>query len=472
MATNDHPSDDEEEKKKLTSHPSSASDDDWEKLSFHLSSSSDDEEKPPDDADWFFVKDKKPDPDQDQDQENNNDGEIYSFYGGEESESDADGLIFMREALGHYLPEIAAIENFSLEFVECDVFPHLPASVLLGLRRASRRWAQWISNPFFVHRHSLTSRPLSGFFFQDRVGTPDFATFETNSSLPDPSLSFLPELVAVMASNHGLVCCHGWTTLRYYICNPATAQWALLPAAANDHGPDPAVAIVMREPMTFNFDDDYFLVCAYEIFEGVYGFETFSSERWEWVSSNEVVAAEKIVTGSGVGALGAAYWRTTMERVVAFDPVVDEWRELVCPEGAAAGIRCWEIGELGSKLCVVSVGRYRSSVWIWENGRFWKKVGEIGVGDLRVDEECNVVPLRAQGEAAVWNWRTMTITARNMELQTERDLDCSEEPGYCADFVPYVSSLVHVKRYDNEQDRICYAIPVLFIFKFDFYIIA
>lgn len=226
--------------------------------------------------------------------------------------------------------------------------------------------------------------------------------------------------------------------MKYYICNPTTAQWALLPPPAHHHGDDPAVVIVMQEPVTYNFDADYFLVCAYEIFEGVFGFETFSSEKWEWRNSNEIVAAEKIVSGSGVSVMGAAYWRTTMQSVVAFDPVADTWHEMICRVETESQ---WEIGEIGRKLCVVNVGHLANvEVRVWEGGNSWRKAEVISADE--------VVPLRAQGEREVAMWDPMrkAVAATDVEWGSERVVG-EAGPGYCADFLPFVSSLVHVKRY-------------------------
>ncbi|ONK74487.1 uncharacterized protein A4U43_C03F6780 [Asparagus officinalis] len=284
---------------------------DWEKLSSDLSSSSSDEEPAArtdtdsdTDSDWFVVK--KKEQKRKQESDDDDDVDMVRFYCPQE-DSDHDDLTFLKAVLGDCIPEIMAEEKFSLDYIEQDVFPRLPTRALLRLGPASARWARWISSPFFIHTHSLTARSLSGFFFHNSRGSPSFVSLDVESCLlPDPSLSFLPEPVHIKASNYGLICCRGRRSLKYYMCNPTTAQWALLPPPAHDHGDDPAVVIVMQEPVTYNFDADFFLVCAYEIFEGVFGFETFSSEKWEWRNSNEIVAAEKIVSGCRVQ--GCRYW--------------------------------------------------------------------------------------------------------------------------------------------------------------------
>lgn len=430
-----------------------SSDNEWEKISISegLNSSSSDEEAPDSGNDeWCIIKSARTKIEATQ--------PILKEDSTDEEEADAGGIILglydddynkegritelMLEMLFEHFPELQNEENtFLLEYIEQNRFPYLGTEALSCLKLACLRWERWISSDFFVHMQSILHREISGVFYRNSDSDTAFSSFDNRLVSKDVSLfAYLPEHVLVRSSTYGLVVCRGKVSGNYYVCNPATAKWTMLPETKNVHGDDTEVVIVLKEPLTFNFNKDYYVVCAYEIFEGVYGFETFSSENWTWNLCNEIIAAEKVVPSSGVGVNGMAYWKTTMQQIVSFNPDLNVWEEMVWNNGKY-GYGDWTIGELGKKLCVVNMEYQHVCVWTLENGE-WTRTSIKREKFSTLD---NLKPLSTQGEKEViiWDWGKNFIIALDIENWNESEL-VDFNPLCRVDFVPYISTFVHV----------------------------
>ncbi|KAM0937910.1 putative F-box domain-containing protein [Dioscorea sansibarensis] len=323
----------------------------------------------------------------------------------------------------------------------------LPAKQLLNLRRVSRHWNDFITSPFFIHSHSQSSMSISGVFYihpSSPIDQPSFNPFGNDlHGVQSPGLNFLPEPVAVLSSSRGLLCCQTFSadddgTTKYFIANPLTGSWVLLPPPANDHGPRPAAVIVFDEPFTFNFSLDYKLVVAYDL-GGCYGFEVFSSREWEWSVSKELCVTERIEPESGVAAGGCAHWRTSMQTVVSYDPEVDRSWDVVWPESYREDV-VWELVEIGGRLscvcvrddevCVYGMGDgSQGSGWMEVRKVMMRRSGEVRV--VRVQEVREVVLVE---NGRVWGW--------SLEDGKWREGDWYVGEG-CERFVSFVGSLLH-----------------------------
>jgi hypothetical protein len=199
------------------------------------------------------------------------------------------------------------------------VLPRLPAKSLMRFKSVSAKFNDLISSPFMVLSHFLQPKTISGLFYHGTWNDLCYLSLDAPSTdLPDPSLSYLPEPVTIKASTHGVLCVRGLETLKFYITNPTTMKWVDLPQSTVDNYNDVAVVIVFDEPSVYNFSGDYRVVFAYSVkgLEGVYTFETFSSDKWAWAQSEEICEVENIVAESGTAVGAVAYWRTTMETVL------------------------------------------------------------------------------------------------------------------------------------------------------------
>ncbi|EHA8588926.1 putative F-box protein [Cocos nucifera] len=233
------------------------------------------------------------------------------------------------------------------DIIRDRALPYLPAASVVRFRSVSVSWSQVISSPIFALTQSRCHRSISG-IFSSVASRPSFAPFDPIAhALPDPSLSFLPHpTIIVRSSSNGLLCCfEPFHRPSYFVCNPVTAAWAEIPAPPIHPGSDPALALIF-EPSAYNLDSHYAIVIAFQIAHvvGVYGFQTFSSATGAWWVSAEVRAVEGVIAGSGVSVGGAAYWRTTMQTVVGYNPATDAVVMEPWPAGYEPEAR-WELGE-------------------------------------------------------------------------------------------------------------------------------
>lgn len=172
-----------------------------------------------------------------------------------------------RDRLLRYVNDIIRIQNTPLrEIILEHALLYLPAQPLLRLRSVSRSFLRRISSPFFSHVHSLSHRSVSGFFFHggpsDDAAFYYFALEPTSDSVPDPTLSFIPDVsLTLLSSSNGLLAVG--SGLRYYVCNPATMKCAAIPRPLLPlprSGGGMCTCTLVYHPTALNFSADFHLV--------------------------------------------------------------------------------------------------------------------------------------------------------------------------------------------------------------------
>lgn len=204
-----------------------------------------------------------------------------------------------------------------------QALPFLPAKSLCRFRGVCREWKLQTATPFFAHNQSNSFHEISGFFCQSSPNLPSFISLDPSAyGVPDPSLKFLPEPVDIRTSSNGLLCCQGRGGHNpYYICNPVTKQWKVLPKPNCSHGSDPALVLIF-EPSLLNFVAEYKLLCAFPSvdFDSGYEFEIYSSTDGVWKVFGEIYFGnKKLLPRSGVYVNGIVYWQAVHGGIIAFD---------------------------------------------------------------------------------------------------------------------------------------------------------
>jgi hypothetical protein len=197
----------------------------------------------------------------------------------------------------------------------------LPAKSALRCRSVSREWCHKISRPIFPFHQSSSFRSTSGYFSKEY---PSFTPLNSVSyGVQSPVLDFLPEAVRILSSSNGLLLCQAkiGETLPYYVCNPATGQFHILPAPAFYHG-EASKAVIAYEPSNdLHFRSPYIIICPFTPFEAdVTYFEIYFSvtKTWRLWDSYEVFLASDI-KNDGFYANGFFFWELTPFSVLVFD---------------------------------------------------------------------------------------------------------------------------------------------------------
>ncbi|KAL6623661.1 hypothetical protein ACP70R_033540 [Stipagrostis hirtigluma subsp. patula] len=310
---------------------------------------------------------------------------------------------------------------------------------------------------------------LSGLFHHSLHGPPSYAAFDSvllwpgRDLVPDPAFSACDEPVAVLASARGLVCLRGADTGLYYVANPATSARLQLPRHRCDHlaHGDPAVVIAFEDPTPCcaAHGGHYHVAVAFPLGDGVCAYESFSSRTWEWTVAREVTAVERVVAASGVGALGCAFWRTTLGYFLCYNPAAGCADLIPAPQEVLQWPQ-WELGEMNGTLCAVcmddrvqDVVVIRLHVELYLAGEVsWTLAAHFEGGPLRNRDRVQL--LRSQGSCEVVMWDPMTelVVAMDLEGRTTRTVGPLTGLQYYADFIPYISSSTGINSIQAGQD--------------------
>lgn len=241
------------------------------------------------------------------------------------------------------------------DVVKEQVLCFLPAKTLCRFRLVCKEWNHWITNPFLVHLQSYCFQDISGLFCQVPNANPLFISLNPFAyGVPSPTLSFLPEDITVRAASNGLLCCQSpHIDSGYYICNPATKDWKLLPTPNFYHGPKSVVALDFK-PSKLNFNANFELVCAVPIPDNpVVYFEIYSSRSDSWrVADTECWEPSALeLKGDGFFLKGVAFWETCSGAILAFDLSDEQYGVLSTPPSgeASQGV----LTEMHGELCYI-----------------------------------------------------------------------------------------------------------------------
>uniref|UniRef100_A0A0E0MPX2 F-box associated domain-containing protein n=1 Tax=Oryza punctata TaxID=4537 RepID=A0A0E0MPX2_ORYPU len=311
-------------------------------------------------------------------------------------------------------------------------------------------------------------RPLSGLFYHTATSRePGYLAFDAIRSakhlIPDPRFSAFPEPVAVLASTRGLVCVRGETTGFYYVANPATFRRVRLPRHTREHV-DPAVVITFEDPnpnasaSVSCFGgvgvglEHYHVVVAFNLGDGIWAFESFSSRTWKWRASSGISIVERVESSSGVGAHGRAFWRTSIGFVLYYDPEKGYPHEFPAPSEVEER-PFWEIGEMEGNLCVtcmdqrvteVAVLNLDMDVLAADGVGSWSWTGQFEGGRLRNREGAELLRSQGMAEVVMWDPSEERVVAMDLEGRTTRNIGPLTGEDYSRGFIPYVASIAEI----------------------------
>ncbi|XAR50366.1 hypothetical protein NMG60_11004666 [Bertholletia excelsa] len=135
----------------------------------------------------------------------------------------------------HQVPATPSPVTELCDDVLANILHRVKPDTLARFKCVNRESRRLISDPEFLQKYRSQlphpTYPLAGFFYHHQH-TVDFKDFsERSPKCLDRSLGFFPNPVRILASRNGLVLCTtGKTTpLRYYVCNPITKRFVILP---------------------------------------------------------------------------------------------------------------------------------------------------------------------------------------------------------------------------------------------------
>ncbi|CAN4123587.1 unnamed protein product [Withania somnifera] len=332
------------------------------------------------------------------------------------------------------------------DVVKEHVLPFLPAKSLMKFKAVSKEWEHWIASPLLTHQQSFSCQSFSGYFYQDmetgwRTNAMFLSLDHSASGVPSPALGFLPEDVKILSSCSGLLLCQG--VEKYYVCNPATQDWKLLPLPQCYHGDEPAVVLAF-EPSLRNIEAYYHVVCAFRMLDQpVIGFEIYSSESNTWSCSSVYCTdiENPRLLGGGLYMKGVAYYETKSNEVLAFD-VKDEIPAIIYLPVQVG--RHGSLTQMEGELCYVTANNECGNVFLIDIYQGMemslKRSVSINLGtDRSYTQACKVLPCVNSDAVAIQAGRYIYFYHIR-----EQKIECIERS--CAmdrakKFLPYINSL-------------------------------
>ncbi|OIT27995.1 PREDICTED: F-box protein At5g03970-like [Nicotiana attenuata] len=333
------------------------------------------------------------------------------------------------------------------DVVKEHVLPFLPAKSLMKFRAVSKEWDKWIGGPLLAFQQSFLCQSLSGYFYRDsKMGwDPRFISLDHSASgVPNPALHFLPEKVKILSSCNGLLLCQGWD--KYYVCNPATQDWKILPLPQYYHGAEPAVVLAF-EPSLRNIEVYYHVICAFPLLgQPIIGFEIYSSESNSWKCSSTYCTEleNSSLVGGGLYMKGVAYYEAASNEVLAF-VVRDELPAIIylptIPIGGHGSLT-----QMEGELCYITAYNESGNVFlidIYQGVEMsLKRSVSINLGPNRsYTLEYEVLPC-VNSDAVVIRVGSFIYLYHPREQKVERTMMSSGGTGLGRKFLPYINSLV------------------------------
>ncbi|VAI26560.1 unnamed protein product [Triticum turgidum subsp. durum] len=302
------------------------------------------------------------------------------------------------------------------------------------------------------------TRPLSGMFHHTPLDSVAYAAFDPVRSakqlIPDPAFSAFPERVSVLASARGLVCLRGCATGFYYVANPLTFRRVRLPYHNRDHrlDADPAVVIAFEDD---DDDDDagfrhYHVVVTYQVHDGVWAVESFSTRTWDWRVGDDICAPETVVAQSGVGARGRAFFRTTIGHILCYTPETGCVDLIPAPQ-EVEGRKDWEIGEMEGNFCVACVDKDAKEVAVLymvpgdaADQVTWAWAGQFHANKMGYHDRMTLLRSQGAAEVVMWDPLEQLVLAADFDGRVTRSIGPLSGGMYYSDFIPYVNSYADI----------------------------
>lgn len=250
------------------------------------------------------------------------------------------------------------------DVVRMHVLPFLPAKALFKFKSVSKEWDRWIGSPLLAHHQSFSFQKISGYFCDEEGGwigcTEFFSLDSTAHGVPCPFLLFLPTGSKVLCSCNGLLLCQ--SSESYFVCNPTTKDWKILPYPGYYHGSDPAVVLAF-EPSLQNIEVYYHVICAFYMLDSpVISFEIYSSATRSWTCSSVICTelGDSSLKGAGFYVNGNAYWETSSGQVLVFDVKNPGCGIISLPSEVA---KEGTLTKVGDEICFVTVRYHCKSVF-------------------------------------------------------------------------------------------------------------
>ncbi|KAK1399689.1 putative F-box domain-containing protein [Heracleum sosnowskyi] len=204
---------------------------------------------------------------------------------------------------GNPVLKSSSVSVASNEDLLIQILLYVPIKTLMGFKSVSKQWLSLITNPHFVRLRNPLPSAASLFFASSLCrSNPDyqFIPIDVNGRSPTPfkTLDFVHDPlgsgISVLQSCNGLLLCASYrareSKRRYYVYNPTTKQFAILPQIRREYAKDVCGMSLAFDPIK---SLHYKVVCVRrsEMIRQLFQIEIYSSETLLWRISGQPFAA-------------------------------------------------------------------------------------------------------------------------------------------------------------------------------------
>ncbi|XP_068648986.1 F-box protein At1g11270-like [Aristolochia californica] len=269
-----------------------------------------------------------------------------------------------------------------------EILSRLPIKSLFRFKCVSRSWRSLISSYEFQTQQRLRNS-LGCFYRFQPHGSPAQEPNYLCTPVPDEEpgddsirvidLRFLPNYpnFQTIDSCHGLVLCLNDETdpVTYFVCNPLTKRWVILPNLEKQWGRDCTAKFAFDPSVSPDFQA-ILVWCPSDIIVNI-----FSSATGKWVQSTMPWQAEVTdLYPPGASMNGNIYDVGFPSHVLSIDLKEMNFQVLELPEELYNGL----VGRLGNFLCYTSNDGYVLKIWVLKDSsrNEWELKDAVVLEDL------------------------------------------------------------------------------------------
>ncbi|KAK4770886.1 hypothetical protein SAY87_031418 [Trapa incisa] len=278
------------------------------------------------------------------------------------------------------------------EDVILQILVLLPVKSLIRAKAVCKMWHKFISEQYFVRFYNGLSVTNPTVLVKIEVSDWDSRWIYVDSlrQASQLSLDFLNEHVKIRASHNGFLCCSSELYKdKYYICNPMTREYTMLPREKNA-----TWYFSHKEAILVGLDYDLsgskFNVVVVASCGGIrrnrhdWVCSVFDSEsgKWRQYFSKESVKFYRIVLINGT-----LYWPKNKSGILLLDLNNNLWRNISLPnemdQGSEINIHCLECDGF---LSVIQMSKKWMKIWLLKNYNRedgWDLVDEVNLTNIR-----------------------------------------------------------------------------------------
>ncbi|KAJ8766262.1 hypothetical protein K2173_022321 [Erythroxylum novogranatense] len=299
--------------------------------------------------------------------------------------------------------------------VTLQILARLPVKPLFRAKAVCKHWYRLSSGKYFIKLYnevSAKNRMLLVDISDSSDAKSNLICVDKQRGVSEFSLDFLRDRVKVRASSNGLLCCSSIPHKGvYYVCNPMTREFKLLPKSRErpvtrfyPNGDAALVGLACNLSMqkfnvvlagyhrTFGHRPDGTFICL--VFDsGLNAWRKFISsqnEHFTHMNKNQVVFVNR-----------SLHWLTgSCLFILALDLDLDVWRKISLPEQVSYGVgsRVYLL-ELDGCLSVIQISDAWMTIWVMSDyqSEQWHVVDRVSLRCIRVMVP-GIFPISQTGE--------------------------------------------------------------------------